>query len=101
MKKCVWTVAFAAAGGVLSVYGYSDKLPATTGTNVWIGAASGGNWSDAANWKCESATYTDPRVRSTRRAGRSMRRVRTRSTCMASSSLRTAGSRSRCPAAVR
>lgn len=60
MKKRVWAAAFAAAGGVLSVYGYSDKLPATTGTNVWIGAASGGNWSDAANWKCESATYTDP-----------------------------------------
>lgn len=60
MKKRVWAAAFAAAGGVLSVYGYSDKLPTTTGTNVWIGAASGGNWSDAANWKCESATYTDP-----------------------------------------
>ena len=60
MKKRVWAAAFAAAGGVLSVYGYSGQLPATAGTNVWIGAASGGNWSDAANWKCESATYTDP-----------------------------------------
>ena len=29
-------------------------------TVTWVGPASGGNWSDAANWKCESATYTDP-----------------------------------------
>jgi hypothetical protein len=25
------------------------------GTNVWIGAASGGSWSNAANWEAHSS----------------------------------------------
>ena len=31
---------------------------APLGTNVWCGAASGGDWSDSANWTAVNSTYT-------------------------------------------
>ena len=47
MKKLVTCVAICIAGGAWAV--------SCDGTNVWIGAASGGSWSNAANWEAHSA----------------------------------------------
>ncbi len=40
---CILLAGVCAAGGAWAV--------SCDGTNVWIGAASGGSWSNAANWE--------------------------------------------------
>ena len=48
-----WLVGVALAAGTASASGtFGNIVP--DGTNVWIGAASGGSMSDAANWRAES-----------------------------------------------
>ena len=44
---------FAIAGSVVSCVGsaFAAAAPAGAGTNFWVGAASGGSWADAANWR--------------------------------------------------
>ena len=48
MRKLVYLVLACLA--VLPVVG----VERVDGTNVWIGAASGGSWSNPANWRAES-----------------------------------------------
>ena len=47
MKKLIGCALVCLAGGAWAV--------SCDGTNVWIGAASGGSWSNAANWEAHSS----------------------------------------------
>ena len=46
-----------AAMGIAALAGFVAEA-APLGTNVWCGAASGGDWSDPANWTAVNSTYT-------------------------------------------